>query len=254
LQNTITVRIFRYLVLEERKRSGGKSDSVRAIEYYTKNSARFQTPDTLLVKTWLIPNREINPESQNQALTIKNDTSAFKGKEIISCKLPQEIEAKLLLNYKEKNSKILFAGPDSSRFGNWYFKVENVKKGGIKLPFDSVKQKILDELQVQEFPFDSILKTKEGKKLIENEVLSSTIYDFIKTEIDSMPENELAKYIKNQSVDVSYNKGDTISKGQFFLARFKLQSGKYSDLQIKANEWVNSLIINKEILFSGVEK
>jgi hypothetical protein len=177
-------------------------------------------------------------------------TFQFRNKSLLSCNLPPEMENNLLLKYKDKKIETPFIGPVHSRYGKWYFKVENIKKGGVKIPFELVKSKILNDIQVQHFPIDSILKTENGQKLFDRKVFSSSLYDDIYSKVESTSDEEIKKSIMNRSVEISYKQGDTIKEGMLFEARMRLVESKANALLEKTNDWIRSLSINKELLNS----
>ena len=242
-----------YLALKERERSNGESDSLRAISYYEKNLNKYCTPDTFVLKTWLVPQTGGEALKGNESKLSVVDTPEVASMEILSITLPPEVEIDLMNAYKKRKKNELFLGPITSKYGNWYFKVKLFKKGGEKLPFDTVKAQIFSDMQIQRFPIDSILKTKTGKNLIEKEVRTEVFYASIPMKADSIPEKEVEMQIKHGKIILlpKMDKKDHSEKIKY--ARQKIMDDLIGSVQKNANDWIKSLVIDEDVLFSGCE-
>jgi hypothetical protein len=244
-----------YLAMEERKRFKDKSEELCAKNYYDCHESQYVTPDTLRARTWLLPSHSIGlptiTNQRRQQPTTANDTISFSSLNIMSYNLPPDVESELLNAYKGEKKKSSLFGPIYGIFGTWYFKVENAKIGGVKLPFDSVKSSIINEMQVQGFPMDSMLKTENGEKVVNQEIITAAFYAGIPAEVDSIPDEEIEKCIINKTVNVPYKKGGKIDAKLRRYARQKIMDKKIDTFQQKSLEWIQSLTIDNELLYSG---
>lgn len=236
-----------YLATEEKKRSNGKPDSIRAKNYYSSHQDKFKTPDTLHVKTWLIPANTDEPCSE----CLQKDTTFFNSISTNSYNLPPEVESYLLAGFKN-NKNDNFIGPFQSRFGTWYFQIKNYRNGGIILPFDSVKSQVYDDLLINDLPFDSIMKTKTGQNLINREMYTKALFEHFTEEIDSIPTNEIKKFIRKNSDETKKN--NRIWERTIHNARQTLRSEKVEQSLQNSLEWIKSLSINKDLLYMDCSK
>ncbi len=248
-----------YLILTERTISQGKPDSILALEYYLKNNNKFITPDTLIVRAWLVPLidtltlREMDKKKLQQM--ISRDTTCFRPRVIGSESLPYIVADELLSRLVGKKDKQTLIGPLTSHFGTWYFSIQKVIAGRKKIPFASAREMIYNELEIQSFPFDSILKTEAGIRAKEQLVLAGAYRKYannnLEKEIADIPDKDIQKLIENKMIKISYANKGTPDKRLLNIARQMISEKKIQQDQAKINEWIESLVIDRELLFTG---
>jgi hypothetical protein len=245
-----------YLIHEDSLRSRGKPDSIRALEYFNKYNEKFITPDTLLLKTWLVPslidrNDFITADSATQLEIIAKDTSTFKAQLIKSTELPLAISNKLLECYNTANDKDALVGPLFSNLGIWYFYVQEVIAGGKSISFASIKDSLMRKLEVQNLPLDKIAQTETGRRLLKQEVLASAYRSNIPIEIQTIPDAEIERLIKNKTVKISYKSNGEIDKKQLDIARQELFKNILNNDKKNIANWLETLSIDYQLLFDG---
>jgi hypothetical protein len=248
-----------YIIRIEREISQGKPDSIRALEYYRDHVKEFLTPDTLITLAWLVPvidtrtSGTMDRKMRNQM--IAEDTAAFRSMIIRSENLPADIADTLLRYTTDIKNRKQFIGPISSRFGTWHFSVQKSIPGGKQMPFDSVREEIIRTFAIANFPFDSIMRAEDGARILKRTVLAGAYLRALRkqtaTTIGELSETEIAKLIENKTVKLPYSKKGPPDRQTQKLARTILLERKLTDSRTEVANWMESLVVDNRILFSG---
>lgn len=252
-----------YLIETERIRSQGKPDSVLAYEYYRKFSSRYITPDTLIARTWLIPKSDNNDfgeiDDTLQKKIIHSDTTTFRSEIVKSCDLPDDVSQELFKRNKLIKDRNQIIGPVISSLGTWYFKIQKTIPGGKKIPFEMVRDKIRkEEIEIQYMPYDSILKNNENAATMKTQIALAGAYnqyasDLLEKEVKEVPDKEILKLIENKTIRISHANGNQPDSIMLNIAREIIIDKKKEQEVNKLNNWINSVIVDRRILFTGID-
>lgn len=238
-----------YLYHEEKRRSGGKPDSVQAVEFYKKNLKRFNTPDTFICRTWLIPYTDSTVIDESNEKRV-SDTGSFTSKTLTTAVLPEKIADTLLIDVKRNHNMHGFFGPYLSPFGYWYFSVIKKVPGGKTLPLEIVYEKILDNLKVDCFPFDSLFSTEAGERIKEREVLAGVYRRRLCTEVDSLSDKELKDLIQKKKIKITFENDKAPDASLFAAARQMFLLNRIKSKSKYADQWIDMLLVDRSILFT----
>ncbi len=252
------VNELRYLIREEKARSKGKTDSARAIEYYRENNEQFLVPDTMVCRVWLVPLidtlsfKRMDEKSRLQILV--RDTSSFNSKIIASYNLPSQVAVELSRIFREMKGKKGVIGPISGPLGTWYFLVEKVISGNGKLPFESVRETILRDLEIRHFPLDSIGEDEVGASLLKQESYVAAYRASLWRETENLSDAKVLDLIDNKTIKLKYDNGRKIDRRLLDTARRRILDKKIEQDQKKTNEWIKTLAIDRALLFTGCDE
>ncbi len=137
-----------YLATRDKFLDMDSAVEAQARKYYAANIVRYTSPDTLLLRAWLIP----RPERSSTDMAVRRgqmpiiaDTARFKPMEMSSLDLPVELRIALQERVMRDSAR-LFLGPLSDRNGRWYFHVDSRKRAHAVMPFRLARKDILDRM------------------------------------------------------------------------------------------------------------
>jgi hypothetical protein len=137
-----------YLATRDRFLEMDSVVETRARKYYAANPSQFALPDTLDMRTWLIPGPESRPavtKAGHGKPSVLPDTSRFKPMGISSLALPDDLRFKLMARLNQDTARAFF-GPVPDRFGCWYFQVRSRKRVSGVIPYRLARKEILSRI------------------------------------------------------------------------------------------------------------
>ena len=254
-----------YLIQEEKSLYGRKPDSVHAVDFYRRNIDKFRTPDTILLRAWLLPPFDSiafkSLSNEEQQIKISNDTSSFLAIHLSSLDLPAMISDKLAgsLDGNTYENKDAFIGPVFSDLGTWYFSIQNFTPGGQCIPFVLAKDSIISEMEVQVLPLKQITETSTGRRLLEREAVSMAYQANLPKEIQAISDDKILELIDNKAIVPEFDSPTALNnsknmrtkKNLLNLARFKILTETIERNEKEFKQWCNTLFTDKSLLFTG---
>jgi hypothetical protein len=181
-----------------------KVSSKQAENFYKHHKKRFVTPDTLLLRAWLLPEGKIDYGIPNIVDSAKRhaDTLRVKPMLVKNLELPQKIgdQVSNLMTMTKQDS---FIGPIGTNLGTWYFAVMERKRGGKQRQFTEVKNEIVAELQ--NIPGRSLeeLPRSERETLITNDAIANGYWRKLIADVPDPSEEEVQRALEENTVDIS---------------------------------------------------
>jgi len=177
------------------------------------------------------------------------DTLLFRSINMSALSLPKEVRVVLEKHYSNVKKKLDFIGPIWGRYGKWYFKIKEVKPGGLPIPFDMVKQEIIDTLvkpylnTSDEFTNEEINITRLEERLTKAYITNTL------DEIEKISKEDIQLLIENGEIDTSTFVPELKDNDKLEQAREILNMQKHKNLEKMTREWIASLKIDEDILF-----
>jgi hypothetical protein len=227
-----------YIATRERYVKMDSLMDIKAFDYYKINKDIFITPDTMILRTWLIPLRKTKT-------SIHSDTVAFKSLTMNSLSLPQEVLKELTKLVKSEKNKNSFYGPLKSIYGTWYFKVDSIKSGGLQIPFQVVKHAIIDSiakphLQIEMPELDKSLQGVKYEPLLAKAYIRHDIQ-----KIEELSDEEIHTLIEREIIDISdLDKGMSKRKIANY-ARDKYHEKVHNKREENIKKWMASIAIDR---------
>lgn len=147
------------LVLIASKRKWQNLDSLiaaRAFRIYSSSKLSYKSNDTLSVVLYIKPGKNINSKlSDTKEKGFITDTLIYneitkRGLKLTSEKLPPDLIDSLIKKYDESKRKNNLIGPIDSRYGDCYFKINEVKAGRNYIQYTQIKNRLMDSLMICE--------------------------------------------------------------------------------------------------------
>lgn len=185
--------------------------NAKSLKYYHGHLDEFITPDTLALTAWLIP-YDVGKTHQGRYLLsseAKRDTSEFSPIGISSLQLPRKLQAQLGSLAKggrpptKKPPFKPFYGPLKGEHGQWFFKIDSLKKAGDTLQFRFVKEEIRKKLGTPEIGEDTATTDEARDDVLLTLGLAKAFRSEGVGKLRDLTGEEIARRMKNGSIDTS---------------------------------------------------
>jgi hypothetical protein len=237
------------LVCSGKLHGARKNAEKDAQNFYNLHKTRFRTPDTLLLRAWLLPGASAAGYSgfykEKIDSAIKKDTSWIKSRPVYSIALPKQVSG-LIESWQDPVKKGSFLGPMVTPFGKWYFMVTDKKTGGKQQTFMQVKRNIISELASVPGALGDVPMT-EREKFISRDMLAQAAWMNTMKNVPEPAEEEVTKALKDGSLVIPENLRTDDQQQTMLIARNLYKEKIWRSAQ---DQWKHTITIDYRLLLN----
>ncbi len=236
-----------YLATRDRYANMDSIMTAKTLAYYDKHEEELVTPDTAQLTAWLVPFQIEEKGNQIKHLLSKprnKDTLTYAPLELSSISLPTNISRRLML-FKKEDSTRSFFGPLKGRYGQWYLKIKNYKKGGVPIPFARVKDDIRQKIVTPKIELDTFITAEQKDELLLSIGLGSSYVAKKLHKLKSMTHKDVKRLIESGELDVSGIPQNGDERDVYAFALHKLEE----DMSKKLEQEEENFMLQVEIKY-----
>ena len=228
-------------------RTGIPASDKEAEAYFEKHKMQFISPDTFDLKVWLRP---ISPtdttsvQKRKYGAELVIDTNRIKPLFCKSVSLPVLVRLALQQEIDStKNTQVI--GPVMSPLGEWIIKISSKRKGGHKLAYKDVAERIKTEIGASPQSIIDVPLTQR-QEMFRDDLLATAAWRNIMESVPHPSDEEVTEAIRNGVFDLNAlgPTGDSTMVRQFVSSKIREKVWRGAQDRWKAGLQINRFLMH----------